>query len=68
MTDEQMTEIERARADLALTVGVIRDRLTLRAQRAALQRHRVGVAATAAGLVALGAAVYLLARALGRRG
>lgn len=66
MTDEEMTDVERARADLAITVEVIRERLTLRAQLAALKRHLVGVAAVAAGLVALGAAVYLLVRAVAR--
>ena len=67
MTDEEMTDVERARADLAITVEVIRERLTLRAQLAALQRHLVGVGAVAACLGALGAAVYLLVRAVARR-
>jgi hypothetical protein len=66
MTDEEMTDIERARADLAIAVEDIREHLTLRAQLAALQRHLVGVASIAAGLLALGAAVYLLVRAVSR--
>ncbi len=67
MTDEEMTDVERARADLAIAIEVIRERVTLRAQLAALQRHLAGVASVAAGLVALGAAVYLLVRVVGRR-
>lgn len=67
MTDEQMTDIERARADLAIAVEVIRERLTLRAQFAALRRHVTGVAAAGLALATLGAAVYLLVRAFARR-
>jgi hypothetical protein len=67
MTDEEMTDIERARADLAIAVEVIRERLTLRAQLAAVKRHLAGVAATTAALLALGAAVYLLVRVFTRR-
>ena len=67
MTDEEMTDVERARADLAIAVEVIRERLTLRAQLAAVQRHLTGVASTAAALLALGAAVYLLVRVFTRR-
>ncbi len=66
MTDEEMTEVERARADLAIAVEVIRERLTLRAQLAALRRHLAGAVSTVVGLVALGAAVLLIARAVAR--
>lgn len=66
MTDEEMTDVERARAELAAAVESIRERLSPRAQLAALQRHLVGVASSAAGLVALGAAVFLLMRAVAR--
>ncbi|HEY2556483.1 MAG TPA: hypothetical protein VGI08_05210 [Diaminobutyricibacter sp.] len=67
MTDEEMTDVERARADLAIAVEDIRERLTLRAQVAAVRRHLTGVASAAAGLVALAAAVYLLVRLIARR-
>ena len=62
MTDEEMTDVERARADLAIAVEVIRERLSLRAQLAAMQRHLVALTGAAAALVALGVAVYLVAR------
>lgn len=66
MTDEEMTDVERARADLAIAVEVIRERLSLRAQLAAVQRHLGSVVGTASALVALGVGVYLLVRAVAR--
>jgi hypothetical protein len=67
MTDEEMTDVERARADLAIAVEDLRERLTLRAQVAALRRHLAGVALCVAGVAALGALVALTARAVGGR-
>ncbi len=66
MTDEEMTDVEQARAELAIAVEVIRERLTVRAQVAALRRHLTGVASSAAALLALGVAVYLLMRVITR--
>ena len=66
MTDEEMTDVERARADLAIAVEDIRERLSLRAQVAALQRHLVGVSLSLAGVFALAALIVLVGRAIAR--
>jgi hypothetical protein len=66
MTDEEMTDVERARADLAIAVDAIRERLTLRAQVAGLRRHLLGAVSLVAAVVAAGTGVYLLARAVRR--
>jgi hypothetical protein len=66
MTDEEMTDVERARADLAIAVEDLRERLTLGAQVAALRRHLVGVALFISGIAALAALLVLAQRALAR--
>ncbi|WP_345762571.1 hypothetical protein [Diaminobutyricibacter sp. McL0608] len=64
MTDEEMTDVERARADLAIAVEDIRERLSLRAQVAALRRHLVGASLSLAGVFALAALIVLVGRAI----
>lgn len=40
MTDEAMTEVERARAELACAVGAIEERVSIRRRIAFVRRHR----------------------------